>query len=259
MNILPSSSEEYINYVNSYICRMPIANQDRYSKLVNRLFKEEEVEYDSSRFNDPIAEKTNWGPALRGGTNYRTRKLVQVRRNRIEFKSGCTQKAFGCIFMFVGFIVASIFAATMLFSEFRDFGAYLAVSAGVLFVAVGFFINRLGNVPIVFDKDLGYYWYSRKDPSKTVNIKEIKQIYSLSDIHALQLIPEYLSGGAGGLSTNEGHGSGGYTSFEINLVLKDASRVNVIDHGDLNQILIDIQHLSEFLNVPIWDALDSDA
>jgi len=38
------------------------------------------------------------------------------------------------------------------------------------------------------------------------------------------------------------------------LVLEDASRVNVRDHGKIKTLIIDAKTLSEFLNIPIWHA-----
>ncbi|MDA0586700.1 MAG: hypothetical protein O2820_02050 [Planctomycetota bacterium] len=39
----------------------------------------------------------------------------------------------------------------------------------------------------------------------------------------------------------------------MNLVLRDATRKNVVDHGHLKTLREDAAILSEFLTVPIWD------
>ena len=36
--------------------------------------------------------------------------------------------------------------------------------------------------------------------------------------------------------------------------MKDGSRVNVVDHGDLAHIRQDARQLAQFLDVPVWDA-----
>jgi hypothetical protein len=233
---------------------MSTSNQDRYQKLYNRFFKEQDLEYDTSRFNDPIADKTKWGPAMPGGANYRTRKLIQVNDNRIEFRSGCTRKLFGIIFIFLGLVVGGLFAMLLVVDEFRTLATYFAVAAGLLFVVIGIVINRIGNIPIVFDKESGYYWHSRKDPKNVVNLHDFKNLYPLDQIHAIQLIAERMSGSS--TSSTGSYSSGSYSSFEINLVLKDANRVNVIDHGDLKQIYIDAEQLSLFLNIPVWNTIE---
>lgn len=43
--------------------------------------------------------------------------------------------------------------------------------------------------------------------------------------------------------------------YEMNLVLEDATRLNVIAHGDLEAMREDALALSEFLGKPLWDSL----
>jgi Fe2+ transport system protein B len=45
-----------------------------------------------------------------------------------------------------------------------------------------------------------------------------------------------------------------FKSFELNLVLDDSNRLNVIDHVNLKGVTADAETLSAFLNVPIWHA-----
>jgi hypothetical protein len=65
----------------------------------------------------------------------------------------------------------------------------------------------------------------------------------LSSIHALQLLSEFVSG-----SKNS------YYSYELNLVLDNGSRINVVDHGNLERLRADASTLSQFLDKPVWDA-----
>lgn len=66
---------------------------------------------------------------------------------------------------------------------------------------------------------------------------------SLKSIVAIQIIGEHVP-------TDDGS----YKSFELNLVLEDSSRKNVVDHGNLKSIISDAEILSDFLNIPIWHA-----
>ena len=68
------------------------------------------------------------------------------------------------------------------------------------------------------------------------------------EIHALQLLSR--------LNRNR---RGDYFSFELNLVLSDASRVNLTHHNALLATRADSQALSDALGVPLWDAVDHDA
>ena len=40
---------------------------------------------------------------------------------------------------------------------------------------------------------------------------------------------------------------------EIGNALQDASRLNVIDHGNRKKLLEDAEQLASYLGVPIWD------
>ncbi|MGD9320846.1 MAG: hypothetical protein PVH99_12810, partial [Desulfobacteraceae bacterium] len=46
-----------------------------------------------------------------------------------------------------------------------------------------------------------------------------------------------------------------YYSYELNLVLRDSKRTNVMDHGDYEKLREDAQTLSQFLEKPVWDAI----
>ena len=49
-------------------------------------------------------------------------------------------------------------------------------------------------------------------------------------------------------------GETSFYSYELNLVLADGSRVNVVDHGNLPRIRRDAAMLAGFLGVPLGDA-----
>jgi len=44
-----------------------------------------------------------------------------------------------------------------------------------------------------------------------------------------------------------------YISYELNLVLRDGSRLNITDHGHLKSLRPEAVRLAEFLDVPLWD------
>ena len=89
---------------------------------------------------------------------------------------------------------------------------------------------------VLFDKKQGAYIFRGKS-------------FPLREVHAIQLIREYCSGGANNSS---------YLSFEMNLVLKNGERFNVTDHNSLGAIRFDSKKLSEYLDIPVWDLIDYD-
>ncbi|MCI5139081.1 MAG: hypothetical protein D3922_11850 [Candidatus Electrothrix sp. AR1] len=98
-------------------------------------------------------------------------------------------------------------------------------------------------MPVVFDKRKGFFWKGRKVPYESGNWRDRKDCARLGEIHALKLIAERISGK-----------DRSYYSYEINLVMKDGSRIQVVDHGDKNKVQEDAKALAEFLGKPLWDA-----
>ena len=92
----------------------------------------------------------------------------------------------------------------------------------------------------MFDKRRGYFWKSRKWPEDEVGHVS-KGCVRMDEIHTLQLVSEYCSGS-----------KSSFYSYELNLVLQDGSRVNVVDHGNLAKLKRDASELAAFLGKPLW-------
>ena len=63
-------------------------------------------------------------------------------------------------------------------------------------------------------------------------------------IYALKIVSERIS-----------RSESSWISYELNLILNNGRRINVVDHGNGVKIRKDAKRLTEFLNVPIWDAM----
>lgn len=100
---------------------------------------------------------------------------------------------------------------------------------------------------IVFDKREGYVWKGIREPGEAHKGGSPRYLATIEDIHALQLISEYHS--------SSGDEMAGFRSYELNLVMKDGRRVNVVCHGWLEKIRMQASTLSEFLGKPVWDAI----
>ena len=118
---------------------------------------------------------------------------------------------------------------------------------GPLFVCCSSTAFYVANKPIVFDKGTGYFWKGRRGPRLHAVDHDSKEFVRLDDIHAIQMVSEVCT-------TNSGKGSSKFYSYENNVVLKYASRINIIDHGNLKHIREDAQALATFIGVPVWDA-----
>jgi len=154
-------------------------------------------------------------------------------------------KIFAGIFVFFGLSFALIIPFVILSqSDESKWIMILPILFGSVFALIGYFIYKTAGSPRVFDKQSGFYWKGRDEPNQMIN-PEYQKFTKLNEIYAVQLVSELVRGN-----------KSSYTSYELNLVLKDRSRVNVIDHGNISSIREDAAILSGFLNVPFWDATE---
>ena len=222
-----------------------------FKRLLDKLkdLKIEPTPYDPSVLGDPIATRTDWGPAKGGGASFGTHKLVPVDSFRLEFRPTGRALAFYAVFLVVG-VAVLVGMSVVGFSGVAsspDGGPTLSlivpVVVGLVLTVAGGGMLRSGSAPIVFDKRRGAYWRGRVAPHELSNRHGHKETAALEDIHALQLISERCTSD-----------DSSYYSYELNLVLDDGTRINVVDHGNKEGLHDDATALAAFLGVPIWDA-----
>jgi hypothetical protein len=201
--------------------------------------------FDASRFNDPLALQTTWTPAKSGGSNFHTHRLVEIDHHRLEFRATWGAKLFAAVFFVVGvgvLIMGTLFGFvdSNTGEEANPLFIYLF---GLTFAGIGGWVYYYMSTPRVFDKWAGLYWKGHKKPAGIHDISSTNKNSRISDIHAIQLLSERVSSD-----------KSSYHSYEINLVLKNGERINVVDHGKLSEVRNDAEKLSQFLGKPIWDA-----
>ncbi len=201
--------------------------------------------FDPSSLDDPVAMETEWAPLKGGGANFRTHKLVEIDFNRLEFQASTGAKLFYLLFAIIGTGVMIGFPVATASSDDLSFGldTVMPMLIGFIFLCVGSAMFYFGTAPIVFDKRKSFFWKGRKSPDIVLNKKTLKSFAELNKIHALQLISEYCRGD-----------KSSYYSYELNLILKNGKRINVVDHGNLNNLRDDAGTLASFLGKPVWDA-----
>jgi hypothetical protein len=200
---------------------------------------------DPSRFGDPIAAQTGWTPA-RGDAAFGD-KLVEVSSGRLEFRASVGAKLSSLVFLLAGLGVLIGFPVLKLSSGGLSFdkNTVMPILIGLVFSVSGALLLYSGTAPIVFDKRKGYFWKGRKAPDEVFAGKALKYSARLEGIHALQLISEYCSGPK----------TPSHYRYELNLVLKDGKRINVVVRGDRNKLRDEARTLSVFLGKPVWDAI----
>ena len=202
------------------------------------------VPFDPARFGDPVALQTQWTPAKRGGSNFRTHTLITAGPTRVEFRASAGAKVFYLLFFLVGSGVLVALSAAWFWGDAGSFnrGFLIPLLLGLIFMVLGAYMFLTGTAPIVFEKGRGVFWKGRKGPDEAMDSRKAADFVRLDTVHAVQLIAEYISG------------KNSYYSYELNLVLKDGNRVSIIDHGNLDRIREDARALALFLGKPLWDA-----
>jgi hypothetical protein len=194
--------------------------------------------------DDPVAQKTEWSPEKSGGTNFRTHRLERVGVTRMEFRLTLGAKLFCWLFISMGVGIPLSIVSQEIRRPNTEFVSILFVAfIGIVFAGVGFGMQHFMGKPRVFDKTSGRFWRGTQEPDLTRPQAEGDDFLALDQIYALQLLSEYVSGN-----------KSSYHSYELNLVLDNGRRVNVIDHGSLRSLRDDARTLARFLNVPVWDA-----
>ena len=190
-------------------------------------------------FNDPRAKQVDWQPIKPGGSNFKTNSLVKVSAMRYKYTLSIQGKIFIGLFLTVG-ILTSIGGALLVTTNTAMWGL---LAFGILFTSVSIFMFKYMGNPILFDYSVGCVWKGNKLPELSGDRKTSANFVYFSEIYAFQIIKERVH-------SKNNH----YYSYELNLVLKDNTRFNLIDHGNIQQIREDVQELSAFLGKPIWDA-----
>lgn len=190
---------------------------------------------------DPLARQIGWWPIKRGGVHVRFagQRLIALAPGRMQFRGTWLAR----LFFLPSAVLGLAFWGLLLWRgdrlEWAEIALVFVVGALLITWAA---LYRLA-VPFVrFDKQGGTVTRAALPlfaPARRV---------PLSDLHALQLLRA---------PANSSFRS--FPCYELNLVLRDGRRVNVAGHGALDALRQDGRRLRAFLQLPLWDAADSDA
>ena len=197
--------------------------------------------FEPASLNDPVALTTAWTPCVRGGTNICTHTLVERGADRRAFRptvKACVLYAFLLSISTLPFVTV---IHDVIESHSVGFGHAILVFFGSLFLWFGLWVLWRGTQPIVFDRSLGMYWMGWRTPTHGAAGKRA-EVLDLAQVHALQVVSEYCAGKRSS-----------FYSYELNLVLQDGARLNIVDHGNRTQLRADAEALATFLGVPLWD------
>lgn len=188
----------------------------------------------------------DWTPLEEGGSNFKTHHLVQVSSSRLEVRPSIQMLLVCALFMVLGGGVGGVFVVIGI----RDGDLMQAVIPGLMglvFVLAGTLLLKSASKRRVFDLSLGGYWRGSAKLSDPRALTAQTDWVRLQDIKAIQLLRE------GVTSTSDNGRRSSYWSYEMNLVLNDGRRINVMDHGKQASIRQDAEVIGRFLGVPVLD------
>ena len=199
--------------------------------------------FNPAKIGDPKALETGWSlirsTDLLGGF-----KLYDSGPNRYEYRPSRLILIFYLLFVAFGLGAVGIGIHYYLLTNTLEVISLVPVIIGAGFVLMGGYSFQRGTRPVVFDKSIGAYWRGRTTPVMYAPNPGLKEYCKLDDIRALQLIGELVR------MKNQN-----IYVYELNLVLKDSNRLNVITHYKPEQLRQDANTLSGFLGKPVWSGI----
>ncbi|MCB0738750.1 MAG: hypothetical protein KDC92_14645 [Bacteroidetes bacterium] len=191
---------------------------------------------------DRTVDLVEWKPMPNAGSaNFVSAKLNVVSDSKIEI---VPSNGMGCfIWLFIGigiFLLLISLSIVWLFGIDSMKEAWVVPAAGAFFVLFSLLFKKLGTRRSYCDLALGYFWQGKKDLN-TLTTGEAKNQVRLSEIAALQMLKKEV------LSSKRN-----YTNIELNLVLKNGKRINLLSHIDGNQIAADAVIIASLLKLQVW-------
>ena len=184
---------------------------------------------DLNRFNDDFAKSVSWTPVVKSRvrSSFCTKSLVISGNNKVSFRPSIQFLFFNLLFIGVPcLILLKVFVPGNF--AFNDKWPLIPFMSLFLLIGIPYLLWELR--PVYFDLD------KRQFIKYTSHGYEI---ISMDDIHAIQMIKD------------DGHQDETY--YELNLVLKNQNRLNIVCHNREKTIRKQAKQLSEILSVPFWD------
>ena len=199
------------------------------------------LDIDPHKFDDPVALQVDWSPVEDELLALRLKRRIHNNSPTLTFNINYTVIIVSSlsIIIFGGLFVMAIIGFISLIVQ-RDFDAIsqswigflmlFGITLTYLFTCIRV-LKRLRTKKSRFDLRSGYYMQGGR-------------CYPINKIHALQLI------------TRIDRGRYTIIAHELNLILSDGRRRNVNDHENLKLIRKHACILADYLEIPIWDAVD---
>ena len=182
---------------------------------------------------DRIGQQLSWAPLTSSGSNFASEVLKKTTTGYKVTSSSFT-KVFAWSFFLVGLNYVSL--SFIEYYQLYDLPLSFMQGGNLFFTSGGPFLT-IGLI-LLFMFSPKVYLHTQKRKT-VVN----GTVLPFEDLYALQLLEKFI----------EGSSSGSYFCYELNIITKNGTRHNVLNHGNKVSILSDMMKLSQLLNLTVWN------
>ena len=204
---------------------------------------------DPCYFDDPVAMRTGWDPLSPGGSRHTTNRLREIAPQVLSFQPTAYRHYQSLVHLLALLVFANMLIVSLLRDELNinrpdewwviSALVQILVGCGVTLVLLNRSIVADGNAAQVRLGLPRLKWLNQFPWLQKLLCRSVP----FAEIHSIQLLDEEVRNPREQM----------FWSYELNLVLCDGKRINLIDHRDQREIRWDAGDLSRMMDVPIWD------
>ena len=204
---------------------------------------------DPRYFDDPVAMRTGWAPMSPGGFRRTLHRLREIGPQVLSFQPTAyrhyqTFVYLGSLLAFGNVLIASLLRNELNINRHEHWWVIQLLAQILVGCCVTLFLL---NRAIVIDGNTAEVRLGLPRLGWLNQLPWLRELVCHSvpfaEIHSIQLLDEEVR------RTSESM----FWSYELNLVLSNGKRINLIDHGNQREIRWDAGDLSRMIDVPIWD------
>ena len=190
--------------------------------------------------SDPEAGQADCN-SLKSKSTLQFRKLRIVSSSQASFVAGMSER-FKSLFV-IGFGGLLGIGTAFKLQETPEPGLVALMLIGLALMGVGVYLYRSADKPVYFDRKNNLFWTGKRPNLSGVDAGPDSWC-RISDLKAIQVLAERV--------LDE---DGPDIIYELNLILADQSRRNVVRHATRKTIEQDGADLATWLDVPFWNGL----
>lgn len=185
-------------------------------------------------------KKISWSPLRSGGTNFKVTELVQ-QGQRLMVQKTTGGLLFALAFLMPGILM--LFVGTPYTLSNDEPEAAMTLSTLGMMFSFGGWLLLGSHRSLIIDLEQGTYYRGKWQ----ANLEDYQTQGLLKNAAALQILAEQVS------ATTTTHKSrlSRFYSYELNLVLNNTKRVNIMDHGNKAALEQDAYKLAHALGIPV--------